>query len=265
MNVNNKVFLVTGAGGGIGSELVIALLNKGAHVAAVDLRQESLTDLQSRLNNPRLTVHAVDITDKVAVEQLPNLVMTTHGAIDGIVNCAGIIQPFVKVLDLNYDAIDRVMKVNFYGTLYMTKSFLTHLLARPEAYIVNFSSMGGFLPVPGQSVYGASKAAVKLFTEGLYAELRETGVHVMTVFPGATETGITKNSGVETPQSATADQQKFPMLSAKSVAHAVVKGIESNKIQLFTGKDSRSMNMLYRLNPVSATNMIADKMKSLLR
>jgi short-subunit dehydrogenase len=265
MNINNKVFLVTGAGGGIGSELVVALLNKGAHVAAVDLRQESLNDLQSRLNNPRLTVHAVDITDKSAVEQLPNTIMTTHGAIDGIINCAGIIQPFVKVLDLDYESIERVMKVNFYGTLYMTKAFLTNLLARPEAFIVNFSSMGGFLPVPGQSVYGASKAAVKLFSEGLYAELRDSGVHVMTVFPGATETGITKNSGVDIPQGASSDQQKFPMLPAKAVASLVVRGIETNKIQLFTGKDSRSMNMLYRLNPVSATNMIADKMKSLLK
>jgi short-subunit dehydrogenase len=265
MKLHDKVFLVTGAGGGIGSELVIALLARGAHVAAVDLRQESLAALQSRLNNPRLTVHAVDITDKAAVALLPDTIMTTHGAIDGVINCAGIIQPFVKVLDLDYDAIDRVMGVNFYGTLYMTKSFLPHLLARPEGYIVNFSSMGGFLPVPGQSVYGASKAAVKLFTEGLYAELRDTNVHVTAVFPGATETGITKNSGVQTPQLAgNADQQKFPMLSAKKVAEIVVSGMENNKVQIFTGNDSRSMNLLYRLNPVYATNLIANKMKSLL-
>lgn len=265
MKLSDKVFLVTGAGGGIGSELVRVLLDRGAHVAAVDLRHESLIDLQSRLNNPRLTIHPTDISDRSAVELLPDNVVTTHGSIDGIINCAGIIQPFVKVADLDYDAIDRVMKVNFYGTLYMTKAFLPYLQSRPEAYITNFSSMGGFLPVPGQSIYGASKAAVKLFTEALYAEHRGTNVHVTTVFPGATETGITKNSGVTTPSGAEDQQQKFPMLSPGQVAEIVVQGMEKNKPQIYTGKDSRSMIKLYRLNPIYATNLIADKMKSLLQ
>lgn len=57
-------------------------------------------------------------------------------------------------------APDRVMNINFYGTLRMTRTFLPHLLERPEAHIVNTSSMGGFLPVPGQAIYGASKVAV---------------------------------------------------------------------------------------------------------
>jgi short-subunit dehydrogenase len=76
------------------------------------------------------------------------------------------------VNELGYEAIERVMNVNFYGTLYMTKTFLPHLLTRPEAHVVNVSSMGGFLPVPGQVIYGASKAAVKLLTEGLHSELQ---------------------------------------------------------------------------------------------
>ncbi|WP_252629481.1 SDR family oxidoreductase, partial [Enterobacter sp. JH539] len=90
------------------------------------------------------------------------------------INNAGIIQPFVKIDQLGYEVVERVFNVNFYGTLYMTKTFLPHLLTRPEAHIVNVSSMGGFLPVPGQTIYGASKAAVKLFTEGLHSELADT-------------------------------------------------------------------------------------------
>ena len=154
------------------------------------------------------------------------------------------------------------MKVNFYGTLYMIKSFLPHLLDRPEGYIVNVSSMGGFLPVPGQSVYGASKAAVKLLTEGLYAELLDTSVHVSVAFPGATDTNITANSGVKTPSSNS--RQQYNMLSATDAAEIIVKGIEKNKPQIFTGKDSTMMNRLYRLNPVGATKLIAKQMKSLL-
>ena len=82
----------------------------------------------------------------------------------------------MTVEDLDYATIERVLNVNLMGTIYLVKAFLPHLKARPEAHIANVSSMGGFLPVPGQVMYGASKAAVKLLTEGLYAELLDTNV-----------------------------------------------------------------------------------------
>lgn len=265
MKLQDKTFLVTGAGGGIGGELVLSLLSRGAQVAAIDLKQESLASLAEKADaGDRLSVHAVDITDRAAVGGLPDSVIAVHGAIDGLINCAGIVQPFIKVNDLNYEQIERVMNVNFYGLLYMTKTFLPHLLQRPEASLVNFSSMGGFLPVPGQSIYGASKAAVKLLTEGLFAELLDTNVHVSVVFPGATKTDITKNSGVAAPAGAEAKAESFPMLSAHEAAEIVVRGIESDKPQIFTGNDSKMMNRLYRINPVYATKFIAKKMKSLL-
>ncbi|MDQ5931988.1 MAG: family NAD(P)-dependent oxidoreductase [Patescibacteria group bacterium] len=269
MKLNNTVFIVTGAGGGIGSELVLELLARGAKVAAVDLREESLAAIKERAEKyaDSLSTHPTDITNRKSVEQLPGAVLSAHGQIDGVINCAGIIQPFVRVNDLDYEAIERVMNVNFYGTLHMTKAFLPHLLKRDEAYIANVSSMGGFLPVPGQSVYGASKAAVKLLTEGLYAELLETPVRVSIVFPGATNTNITKNSDVKAPtiKSANAQDLSARMLPADKAAAIILDGIEKNKPQIFTGSDSRLMNRLYRLNAVSATKFIAKQMKSLLQ
>lgn len=268
MKAHGKVFVVTGAGGGIGSELVFGLLARGAKVAAIDLRPESLEKLSQRAGrrDDSLSLHAVDITDREAVSRLPEAIIKAHGNIGGLINCAGIIQPFVKVSDLDYSAIDRVMGVNFYGTLYMTKAFLPRLLERKEAHIVNVSSMGGFLPVPGQSVYGASKAAVKLLTEGLYAELLDTPVRVTVVFPGATATDITKNSHVDTPSTADADMSKLSanMLSPVKAAELILDGMERGKAQIFTGKDSKMMNRLYRLSPVFATKFIAKQMKSLL-
>jgi short-subunit dehydrogenase len=268
MKVQNKVVVVTGAGGGIGGELVLELLARGAKVAAVDLRQDGLdtTTKNAGENAGNLSTHTLDITDKAAVAKLPEQIEKSHGRVDALINCAGIIQPFVKVNDLDYDAIDRVMNVNFYGTLYMTKSFLPHLLKRDEAHLVNVSSMGGFLPVPGQSIYGASKAAVKLMTEGLYAELLDTPVRVSVVFPGATNTNITKNSHVAMPASSekAAASANVKMLSPQDAAKIIINGMEANKPQIFTGSDSKFMNKLYRMNPVYATKFIAKQMKSLL-
>ncbi|HSM23956.1 MAG TPA: SDR family oxidoreductase [Anaerolineaceae bacterium] len=111
-----------------------------------------------------LSLHVVNIAEKESVLALVDQVINIHDVVDGVINNAGIIQPFVRVTDLSYEVIQRVLNVNFWGTLYMTKAFLPLLLEHPEAHIVNISSMGGFLPVPGQTIYGASKAAVKLLT-----------------------------------------------------------------------------------------------------
>ncbi len=267
MKIHDTVFVVTGAGGGIGGAIVKTLIAKGAKVAAVDLKPEGLERIKAEVGGINISTHALNITDRDAVMELPEAVIEAHGHVDALINCAGIIQPFVKVNELDYDAIERVMNVNFYGTLYMTKTFLPHLLERPEAHITNVSSMGGFLPVPGQSVYGASKAAVKLLTEGLYAELLTTNVHVTVVFPGATKTDITKNSGVGAPTTAATNQtsQNIRMLSADSAAEIIVSGIEKNKPQIFTGSDSKMMNRLYRLRPIFATKLIAKQMQSLLK
>lgn len=265
MQIQDKIFLVTGAGSGIGRELTYALIARGAKVAAVDLNEATLKETKNLAADKKenISLHTLNITDQAAIEALPNEIISLHKNIDGIINNAGIIQPFVRVNDLDYSAIRKVMDVNFFGMLRLTKTFLPLLLNRPEAYIVNISSMGGFLPVPGQSVYGASKAAVKLLSEGLFAELVDTNVHVTTVFPGATKTNITSNSGLKLPESSSSSPQ-IKMLSAREAAEIIVRGIEKNKPQIFVGKDSKMMNFLYRLSPVFATKLIAKQMRSLL-
>lgn len=268
MKVSNKVIVVTGGGNGIGRELVLHLLAKGAKVAAVDINptalQETTTLAASQAAN--LSTHVVNITDKAAVAALPDQVMARHGTVDGIINNAGIIQPFVRVNDLEYEAIERVINVNFYGMLYVTKAFLPHLLKRPEAHITNISSMGGFLPVPGQSIYGAAKAAVKLLTEGLNSELATTNVKVTVVFPGAIGTNIAANSGINmTLPAGSENQRSFKQLPPQKAAEIIVAGIEKNKYRVLVGSDSAFMDFLYRLNPQFAAGFIFKQMQSLLK
>ena len=266
MKVTGKVIVVTGAANGMGKELVIQLLNKGARVAAIDLKQTALQALATACNNSQsLSLHVCDITNHEAVKTLPELVITVHGQVDGLINNAGIIQPFVRINDLDFEAIERVMHVNFYGLVYMTKVFLPHLLKRPEAHVVNTSSMGGFLPVPGQSVYGASKAAVKLFTEGLRSELLDTKVQVTIVFPGAIGTNIAQNSGVgNTLTVSEADQGKFKMLPADKASAIIIEAMERNAYRVLVGSDAKFMDFLYRLHPKFAAEFIYKQMKNLL-
>lgn len=264
MQIAGKVFLLTGAGSGMGREMAHQLIAKGAKVAALDIHLPQLLETKEicSADETNFLLLEVDISNRAAVLALPNQVMAHFGHVDGIINNAGIIQPFVRVNELSFDAIKRVMDVNFYGSVAVVKAFLPHLLVRPEAHIVNVSGMGGFLPVPGQSIYGASKAAIKLFSEGLYAELKETSVRVTVVFPGAIATNITTNSGVEIPSSP--GSSGMVALPATDAARIILAGMENNQFHVFVGSDSKFMDILCRIAPEFATNFIRKKMKALL-
>ena len=266
MKAQNKTIVVTGGGSGMGRELVLNLLAKGAKVVAIDINEKTLqeTVVLAGEKGGALSTFVTDITDKQAVESLLEKVIGKLGHVDGIINNAGIIQPFVKLADLNYEKIDQVLKVNFYGTLYMIKTFLPHLLTRPEAHIVNTSSMGGFLPIPGQTIYGASKAAVKLLTEGLHSELSGTNVRVTVVFPGGVRTNIMSNSGLPDRMGYPSAKGAQNILTAEKAAAMIIDGMEQNRYRVIAGKDARIMDYLYRLNPAYAAGLIAKKMSGLL-
>jgi short-subunit dehydrogenase len=263
MRVNGKVIVVTGAGSGIGREIVHELLRRGARVAGVDLRADSLAETASiAAAGEALSTHVLDVTDRSSVELLPHAVVEAHGVVDGVINDAGIMQPFIPVKDLDYETITRLLDVNLMGTLHMVKAFLPLLVERPEAHLANVSSMGGFFPYPGQTVYGASKAAVKLLTEGLYAELLDTRVGVSVIMPGSVATSISQNSGVSVPGGVEAANPR--VTPADEAARTIVDAVEHNKLYVYVGLDARIMSIAIKLAPRAAIRAIRSRMKRML-
>ena len=265
MKLEGKVVVVTGAGSGMGRELALELARRKSKVALVDFRKETLAETAKLVKSlgGECSSHVLDVSDAEAVLALPAAVKKALGEPDALINNAGIIQPFVKVNELSLEDAHHVMNVNFTGPLMLTKAFLPGLISRPEAHILNVSSMGAYAPVPGQSVYGASKAAIKLFTEGLRSELLTTKVGVTIVFPGAVATNIAANSGMT--MTADASSSSFPTTAADVAAKLMVDAIASNKPRLVIGKDAKTMDILSRLNPLYAAKLIYKQMASLLK
>jgi short-subunit dehydrogenase len=266
MKLNEKVVVVTGAGSGMGREISLELVRRGAKVALVDFRKETIAETASMIKalGGASSEHILDVSDPVAVAALPAQVSKALGQVDVLINNAGIIQPFVKVNDLSIEDAHHVMNVNFTGPLMLIKAFLPALMKRPEAHILNVSSMGAYAPVPGQSVYGASKAAIKLLTEGLRSELIDTKVGVTIVFPGAIATNIAANSGMAAMQ-ADSSASSFPTTAADVAAKLMVNAIEKNTPRVVIGKDAKTMDFLSRLNPLFAAKLIYKQMASLLK
>ena len=267
MQVQGKSIVVTGGGSGIGRQLVLELVRRGASVTAADIRQEGLDETQglAGARADKVATVIADVTDRAAVDQLASSAVDTFGAVDGYISNAGIIQPFVRLTELEYESIDRVISVNLYGAIHMAKTFVPLLLERPVAHLANVSSMGAFLPVPGQTIYGAAKAGVKLLSEGLYSELLETNVGVSVVMPGAVATDITTNSGVDIPVDPDeVDESRFPTTAPDDAARIIVDGIEKDRLHILVGRDARMMNVANRVAPKRSTHLIQKQMKELL-
>lgn len=267
MQITDKVFVVTGGGTGIGREVVLQLLERGARVAAIDPRPDSLEQTAELAGvDDRLTLHPIDVGAQDAVTRAFAEIVSAHGHLDGLLNVAGLTQRSVPLLDLAMAEIEQVMAVNFWGVVYTTKAALPHLRTRPEACVVNVSSTGGLTPVPGQTAYGAGKAAVKLFTEGLYAEMRGTNVAVTVVFPGTVGADIPVDSG-RTTAGAGAEQKPRPgfgRTSAQDAGAQIVEAVQKGPYRMTIGRGATMLDRFSRLAPQRATELIARRMAGLL-
>lgn len=262
MQFENHIFVVSGAASGIGHALVIELLQRGAIVAAVDVKEITFDSL-SEVALTKLTRHFCDVSSLEQVKTCAAEILQTHGYIDGLLNIAGIAQPFVdfKTMDVQY--MKHIMDVNYFGTMYMIKTFLPTLLTRPHAHILNVSSTGGLVSVPGQSIYGASKAAIKLLSECLHVELQDTNIKVTLAIPGSIDTGIMQfNEEInERTRKVLAQREKVKMMSAQQCAMILCDAIIQSKFQVLIGKDAQIINALMRIMPQKTRAMMAKMIK----
>ena len=265
MEAHGAVFVVTGAGNGIGREVTLDLLARGASVAGLDINKEWLSETSelAGANAANLTTFAVDITNRKAVMALPAKVTKALGEVDGLINVAGIIQPFVRIAELDFEHIDRVVNVNLHGPLNLIKAFLPGLLTRPSAHLANVSSMGSYAPVPGQTLYGATKAGINLLSEGLRSELRATNVAVTVIYPGAIGTNIAGNSGLDM-SGAEEGAAERTVVAAKDAGRMIVEGVLAKKKRVVIGQDAKFLWHLNHLSPDLASNTIYKNMKDLL-
>lgn len=183
---------VTGAGGGIGRAIALALARAGAPVACFDRSAESLVTLVSEIRDRggSAVARAVDITDQLSVEEATRSAVAELGPLSYAVNAAGINIPSTPTLDVGEQDWERVMAVNLTGVLRAMRSQAGQLLSGGGGSIVNIASMSGTIVNRGmqQAPYVSSKAALVHLTRSVAAEWAGRGVRVNCVSPGYTAT-----------------------------------------------------------------------------
>lgn len=188
--LNDKVFLITGASSGIGRALALRLAGHGARVALASRNTTALAEVAQVAGTHALAVP----TDVTAAEECRRAVEATvghFGRLDGLVCSAGVsMRAYFAGSDLA--ALEKVMRVNFFGTLYCTYYAVPHV-KKTRGSLVAVSSLTGKRGIPSYAVYGASKFAIQGLYEALRLELRRDGVHVGIISPGFVATPLREN------------------------------------------------------------------------
>jgi len=187
--VSGQVFIVTGAGRGIGRAVALDLAAAGARVVLVARTATDLAQLVDEIGEDRATAVAGDVAEERTAAAAVARAQQWGGALDGVVNNAGIGWSG-PIHDMPFDAWRRLMDVNVTGVFLFTKAALPVMLARGQGHIVNIASGAGRVGMAGSAAYSASKFAVIGFTEAVGLEVRNRGVKVSVVEPGSVQTSF---------------------------------------------------------------------------
>ncbi|MBL7711566.1 MAG: SDR family oxidoreductase [Chitinophagaceae bacterium] len=255
MSLQNKMIVITGASSGIGKALAADLLAKGARVALCARNLGKLQETFTSFHNNNLLLFGADVSREEDCRNFTDAVVARWGGIDVLINNAGIsMRALFEDLDLN--VIRELMDINFWGSVYMTKYSLPHILAA-KGVICGVSSVAGYRGLPARTGYSSSKFAMQGFLEALRTELLHTGVHVMWVSPGFTASNI-RNTALSASGTA---QKETPLseeklMSAEACAAKIVTAIEKRKRTLVMTLQGKMAVLLNKFLPSVADNMV---------
>ncbi|RZP02557.1 MAG: SDR family oxidoreductase [Gammaproteobacteria bacterium] len=268
----DKVAVITGAGSGMGRYLAVLLAKDGADVCVCDVNEETLNETVEMLRQYNVSVssHLLDVADKDSIEALPQKVIDQHGKVDLVFNNAGVTTGS-HFKDMDEDNWDWVMGINFDGVVNSTRAFIPHMINNTEAAIVNTSSIFGMVAVPGQTVYHATKFAVRGFTESLALEMKETNpnLQIHCVHPGHIGTNIAATARMNEEdfnrdegardsiftrnapktQKEMGDLFREGGMHPSKAAEIILNGVKKNKSRIFIGLDAKLLDMSQRWFP----------------
>lgn len=260
-----KVF-ITGGSSGIGEAAAKLLASWGADVW-IGARGEARLD--SALEGIRAAARddgqvfgrsTVDVSDAASVAQMATEVLEGLGGLDVLINNAGIAHP-ATVLETPDAIYESMMRVNYFGTVNVTRAFLPHFYAQKRGHVCNVGSMLGFMGIYGYTAYAASKYAVTGFSDCLRQEFLDHGLGITVVFPPDTDTPQLAAENEIKPPETKAIAGEVKMMSAEAVAQAMLKGIRGGKYHVVPGLMGSFTYWAYRHMPWLVRTIIDGALK----
>jgi short-subunit dehydrogenase len=250
-----RVAAITGAGSGIGRALALDLARRGALLALSDIDADGLAetvDLVKSAGVREVRADVVDVASADAVQEWAHAVVAQFGRVNVLVNNAGV-SLTGDFRDLEREDMEWIVGINFWGVLNGTQAFLPHLITSGEGHVVTMSSLFGLVSVPGQSLYNATKYAVRGFSESLREEMLLGGlpVGVTVVHPGGIRTAIVRSgrtsAGEDHAELARMFDERFARLSPERAAEVILRGVLKGKPRVLVGLDAHLLHQLARV------------------
>jgi uncharacterized oxidoreductase len=252
MNLQGKRVLITGGSSGIGYAIAEAMLPKGADVTITGRRPDVLRAAAEQLRRGgRIECVAADASTEEGRKTTLAFALEKLGGLDVLVNNAGAVRAG-RLEDTTEAEIRTMIEVDLVAPIALTRAALPALRARGDGLVVNVASGIALVAAPFYATYAGVKAGLAKFGESLRRELKGEGVHVMTVYPGATDTPMMRSSRA-------GPELGFTREPASAVAAAIVEGIEQNAFEVVRGGEARAkMIALNREDPAALDKRFHD-------
>jgi short-subunit dehydrogenase len=238
--------LITGASSGIGEEFARQLAAKGWSLILVARSQDQLEKVRSELMSAHMGIDVVAIPLDLSVSGAPSdlyqRTQATNLDVELLINNAGF-GAFEEFASLDITRVRQMIDLNIAALVELTHLYMQPMLQRHRGGIINIASVAGFAPLPYSTVYAATKAFVKSFSEALHEEARQGGVHVMAVHPGSTGTNFFRVAG-ESPFSHPARMQ-----TSAEVVRESLHAFDRKKFSVVTGASNRLLVVVLTLLP----------------